>query len=52
VRAGKFAVEYRHGGPDRHFRCVVDTIDDVVRVFVAFASGSDHWKTLLLWEPL
>jgi hypothetical protein len=50
--AGKFAVEHRDGSPDRHFRCIVDDIADVIQVFSGFASGQDAWKTALPWAPL
>jgi hypothetical protein len=33
VPAGKFRVERREGGPDRHFRCEVDALEEVAQIF-------------------
>lgn len=49
---GKLAVEHREGSPDRHFRCTVDGIGDVIEVFSGFASGANGWRTALPWAPL
>lgn len=40
VPEGKFAVEYREGSPDRHYRVLVDSLDDVVAVFEDFAGAT------------
>ena len=49
VPEGKFAVEYREGSPDRHYRVPVDSLDDVVTVFEDFAAGRESFKTAFGW---
>ena len=49
VPEGSFAVEYREGSPDQHYRVVVDGLDDVVAVFEDFAAGRESFKTAFGW---
>ncbi|MFF2810446.1 DUF6891 domain-containing protein [Streptomyces sp. NPDC058000] len=48
---GPFAVEYRDGGPDRHFRAECADADAVTDVFLAWARGPESWRTALDWRP-
>ncbi|TJZ55455.1 hypothetical protein FCH28_08820 [Streptomyces piniterrae] len=48
---GAFAVEYRDGGPDRHFSAETADAGQVVEVFLAWARGADSWRTALDWQP-
>ncbi|MEV0371611.1 hypothetical protein AB0I10_17570 [Streptomyces sp. NPDC050636] len=48
---GPFAVEYRDGGPDRHFSAETADADRVVAVFLAWARGAESWRTALDWQP-
>jgi hypothetical protein len=43
IPAGVFWVERREGSPDRHFRCQVDTLDDVAEVFRDYLMNQDSW---------
>jgi hypothetical protein len=43
VPAGAFHVERREGGPDVHFRCEVNTVEDVVEVFRGYHEDQDGW---------
>jgi hypothetical protein len=52
VRAGKFAVEYREGTPDRHYRALVTSLDDVVTVFERFATGEQPQVSTFAWKRL
>jgi hypothetical protein len=49
VPDGKFALEYREGDPDRHYRIVVDSLDDAVTLFEDFAAGRDSYKAAFAW---
>lgn len=49
VPVGKFAVEYREGEPDLHYRVVVDSLDEVMAVFEGFAAVDEAWKTAHAW---
>ena len=46
-----FDLEYQEGSLQNHFRAVnPPTVDDLVRIFTAYAAGSSDWKTLAEWE--
>jgi hypothetical protein len=51
VPPGRFALEYREGSPDRHYRTLVTSMDQVVTVFTGFAWGDDSWKATISWTP-
>lgn len=46
---GTYALEYREGSPERHYRALVDNLDDIVAAFTGFASGEDGWKSAREW---
>lgn len=46
---GTFALEYREGGPSRHYRQVTNDVDFVVEAFKGFVVGSSDWKNSPLW---
>lgn len=50
VSDGQFAVEYRDGGPERHFRHVTTSLDVVKSVFLGFAGNDDGWRDRLVWQ--
>lgn len=52
VPAGKFALEYREGAPDRHHRTLVADLADVVAAFEGYASGDSAWKDSYSWSHL
>jgi hypothetical protein len=52
VAAGQFALEYREGSSERHYRTVVASLDDVVRAFSGFAVGDELWKSSFSWSPV
>jgi hypothetical protein len=45
IPAGVFWVERREGGPDVHFRCEVDTLDEVAEIFRDYLTNQDGWGT-------
>lgn len=49
VPDGKFALEYREGAPDRHYRMIADSLDDAVSLFEDFAAGRNSYKTAFAW---
>jgi hypothetical protein len=50
VSDGQFAVEYRDGGPERHFRHVTASLGVVKSVFLGFAGSDDGWYDRLTWQ--
>lgn len=43
IPAGVFWVERRECGPDLHFRCEVDTLDEVADIFRGYLVNQDGW---------
>lgn len=52
VPAGKFALEYREGAPERHRRTLVSSLAEVVGAFEGFASGDPVWTDSFSWSHL
>ncbi|WP_020577895.1 hypothetical protein [Actinopolymorpha alba] len=52
VPEGHYAVEYREGAPDRHYRTLMASLDDVAAVFVGFATDDQTWKNTSAWTQL
>ena len=52
VPAGKFALEYREGTPERHRRTLVSSLAEVVAAFEGFASGDPAWMDSFSWSHL
>lgn len=53
IPVGVFWVERREGGPDAHFRCEVDSVEEVAEIFRGYltkqeAWGSRHWRQVRL----
>ncbi len=50
---GPYALEYREGSGDRHFRCTRDlTKAEVEGAFLKYLNRDARWKTDFPWEPL
>ncbi|MEU9110484.1 hypothetical protein AB0D04_01485 [Streptomyces sp. NPDC048483] len=47
---GPFTVEYRDGGPERHFRAECADAGQVIAVFVDWARRGETWRTALEWQ--
>jgi hypothetical protein len=47
-----FRVEYRDGGPDRHFAAITDDADVAAHVLAGWADRVDGWDRQLQWERL
>ncbi|WP_051366709.1 hypothetical protein [Hamadaea tsunoensis] len=47
---GSYAVEYRAGGPDSHFRAGVPTAERAAQVLTAWAADEPGWRDLLPWQ--
>ena len=52
VPAGTYALEYREGSMDRHFRYQTTDREAAVRLLQGFRVGDETWKRLHPWEPL
>jgi hypothetical protein len=52
VRPGLYAMEYREGSPDRHFRAVTSDVTAVVRFMQEFLRGDDGWKRRHGWSRI
>lgn len=50
LEGGVFVVEHREGSPDRHFRAVASSKQEVHAAFVAWAQDDATWRTALAWE--
>jgi hypothetical protein len=53
IPTGVFWVERREGGPDRHFRCEVDTVEEVAEIFRGYLVNQDarrdrEWERIRL----
>ena len=51
TRPGWYALERRDGAPDRHYRAVVTSIEEVVRAFVGFLQDDPTVSLRLPWKP-
>ncbi|MER7340909.1 hypothetical protein ABT403_24070 [Streptomyces sp. NPDC000075] len=49
---GDYTLEYRDGGPDRHFRSTADGPGAVVAALTGWALGEAGWEAGLAWSPL
>jgi hypothetical protein len=49
VPDGRYALEHRDGSADRHYRCVVTDLGEVVEAFVSFAGGL-AWADQFAWQ--
>ena len=47
-----FHVEYRDGGPDRHYAAITDDADVAAHVLVGWVDRIDGWDRQLQWERL
>jgi hypothetical protein len=43
IPVGVFWVERREGSPDLHFRCEVDTVEEVAQIFRGYLVNQDGW---------
>lgn len=50
VPDGKFALEYREGTADRHYRVVVNDLAAAVGLFEDFAAGRESFKGGFAWD--
>ncbi|MDO9379086.1 MAG: hypothetical protein Q7T56_09565 [Nocardioidaceae bacterium] len=49
---GRYLVEHRDGGPDRHFATVADDVGEAYRLMAEWSSGDDGWRTRVTWEQI
>jgi len=52
VPAGTYALEYREGSADQHFRCQTTERGAGVRLLQEFLAGDGTWKRRHQWRPL
>lgn len=50
VPDGQFAVEYRDGAPERHFRHVTASLGIVKTAFLGFTRNDNTWRDQLTWQ--
>jgi hypothetical protein len=48
---GTYAMEYRDGSPNAHFRCETTDNDTVSDVFESYARGDSSWRQRCEWQP-
>lgn len=46
----EFNLDYRDGGPDKHYQVNVPTRDVVEAAFLSYFDGDDRWRTMVAWE--
>jgi hypothetical protein len=49
---GEWHVEYRDGGPDRHYGAECHDVEAVHRILVGWADDSGEWRTRLPWYQM
>ncbi len=52
VGAGTYALEYREGSPDEHYRCESPDITAATLFLQEFLAGEQAWKQRHAWQPL
>jgi hypothetical protein len=52
TRAGWYVLERREGSPDRHFRTELTDVQEVIRMFVAFAEDEPSVVARFAWRPV
>ncbi|MFI6941403.1 hypothetical protein ACIBI4_19175 [Streptomyces sp. NPDC050418] len=45
-----FNLDYRDGGPSRHYQVNVPTREIVMAAFLSYLAGDDRWRTMVAWE--
>jgi hypothetical protein len=49
---GRYVIEYRDGGPDKHWRAILPTPDDLPAAFAEYFQGVTGWVSRFSWSPL
>lgn len=53
AEGGLFALEYREGGPERHYEASEpQSLDTVLDVFCSYFNGDDRWRTMVEWQTM
>lgn len=52
ARPGGYALEYREGAPDRHFRADTTDVTEAAGFLRAFLTGDEQWRRRLQWQPM
>ncbi|UED85169.1 DUF6891 domain-containing protein [Streptomyces profundus] len=47
-----YTLEYRDGGPERHFAVRLDAVERVIEAVVGWARQEPGWDAGLVWEPV
>lgn len=45
-----FNLDYRDGGPDKHYQVNVPTRDIVMSAFLSYLTGDERWRTMVDWK--
>ncbi|BCJ41881.1 hypothetical protein GCM10010168_75690 [Actinoplanes ianthinogenes] len=49
---GEYALEYREGGPEHHFRAETSDRTEAERLLTEFLAGDESWRQRHVWRPL
>ena len=52
VAIGQYTLEYRDGGSDKHYRCVVHSLDPIIAAFHEYLAGNSDWRDRHQWERI
>ncbi|BCY13942.1 hypothetical protein [Actinoplanes sp. L3-i22] len=52
AEAGRYALEYREGAPERHYRTETPDLTEAARLLTDFLAGADTYKRRHTWQPL
>lgn len=50
--SGQYTLEYREGGPDRHYKADPQPRDAVIDAFGDYLAGDNRWRTAFEWRRL
>lgn len=49
---GRYVLEHRDGGPDRHYTTYIDDAAELEAAFIGFAMGTADWSSRLSWQRI
>jgi hypothetical protein len=52
VPRGNYAIEYRDGSPEMHWRTLSSSLNELVSAFLEYSRGDMEWTRAFAWMPL
>ncbi|MET0132877.1 MAG: hypothetical protein ABW215_04710 [Kibdelosporangium sp.] len=52
TRPGWYALERRDGAPDRHYRCEITDLAEIIKAFLVYRVGEKGWERRFGWWPV